>query len=223
MREQDPRPLLDAVGLPPGVDDRLAAQLRFLVEIDKLKAVLRASPLAGADRWENSAEHSWHLAVAVLVLAEHAVEPVDLARTVELVVLHDLVEVYAGDTVLGDVAAERDQAERERAAADALFPLLPADLAGRFRARWDEFEARSSPEARFAKALDRFVPLLHSWVAAGGTWRRHGATADGLRARTAAIDDAAPTLAGARDALLAEAARRGWTADPDGDPDGPGR
>lgn len=209
-----PEPLLDLVGLPAAVDPRVAAQLRFLVEADRLKAVLRASPLAAVDRRENSAEHSWHLAVAVLVLAEHATGSVDVARTLELVVLHDLVEVYAGDTPLGDEAAMADQEEREAAAADALFPLLPPDQAERFRARWEEFEARATPEARFAKAIDRFVPLLHNWTNRGGTWPEYAATAEDVRRRTGAIDDAAPALAEVRDALVAEARARGWTADP---------
>lgn len=209
---EEPR-LIDAVGLPAGIDARLAAQIGFLVEVDRLKAVLRASPLAAVDRFENSAEHSWHLAVAVLVLAEHASEPVDTGRTLELVVVHDLVEVYAGDTPLGDEAAMADQEEREQAAADRLFAQLPPDQEAYVRARWDEFEARRSPEARFAKAVDRFVPLLHNWMARGGTWPEYATTADDVVRRTSAIDDAAPALAAARDALLTEARVRGWTAD----------
>lgn len=210
--DPDPR-LIDAVGLPAVIDARLAAQIGFLVEVDRLKAVLRASPLAAVDRRENSAEHSWHLAVAVLVLAEHASEPVDLGRTLELVVVHDLVEVYAGDTPLGDEAAMAGQEERERAAADRLFAQLPPDQEAHVRARWEEFEARRSPEARFAKAVDRFVPLLHNWMSRGGTWPAYATTVDDVRRRTAAIDEAAPALAAARDALLTEARARGWTAE----------
>ena len=139
--------------LPDAIGGRLREQLVFLAEVDKLKTVLRQSPLAAADRRENDAEHSWHLALMVSVLAEHSDEPIDVGRTVELVVLHDLVEIYAGDTPLYDDAGRESQQEREEAAADRLFGLLPADQAARFRGLWDEFESRGSPEARFAKAV----------------------------------------------------------------------
>ncbi|MFJ5924564.1 HD family hydrolase [Kitasatospora sp. NPDC092948] len=209
----EPRPLLvDRTPFPAdGIDERLRAQLTFLVEIDRLKTILRQSPLAAADRRENDAEHSWHLAMMVTVLAEHADEPIEVGHTVQLVLLHDLVEIYAGDTPLYDTAAGVDQAERESVAADELFGLLPQDQALRMRELWDEFEERRTPEARFAKAMDRLQPLLLNWMAHGGTWRTPGVTADDVRARKAVIGDASAALWEAGRQLIDEGERRGWS------------
>src|SRR3954452_14952717 len=140
--------VVDRSPLPPGIEGRLAAQLTFIAEVDRLKTVLRASPLAAADRRENDAEHSWHLALMVLVLAEYAHEPIDVGHATELVIVHDLVEVYAGDSPVFDAAAVKGQREREAAAAARLFPLLPPGQAQEVRALWDEFEEGASPEAR---------------------------------------------------------------------------
>ncbi|WAL66148.1 HD domain-containing protein [Amycolatopsis cynarae] len=205
------RLLADTNPLPETIDARLRQQLSFLIEVDRLKTVLRQSPLAAVDRRENDAEHSWHLALMVVILAEHADEEIDVGRTVELVLVHDLVEIYAGDTPLYDVEMGVDQAEREVVAAEALFGLLPADQATRLRARWDEFEARRTPEARFAKAMDRLEPLLLNWMARGGTWRTPGVTADDVRARKAVIGDASASLWAAGRELIDEGERRGWS------------
>src|SRR3954447_22245695 len=147
--------LVDRTPFPDDLDGRLREQLTFVVEVDRLKAILRQSPLAAADRRENDAEHPWHLAMMVLILAEHPDEPIDVGHTVQLVLVHDLVEIYAGDTPLYDDVAGTDQREREVAAADELFALLPGDQAAKVRALWDGFEERRTPEARFAKAMDR--------------------------------------------------------------------
>jgi len=202
--------LADRAPFPDGLSPRLRDQFTFLIEIDQMKAVLRRSPLVAAERRENDAEHSWHLAMMVLLLAEYADEPVDVARTVELVLVHDLVEVYAGDTFIYDPAAVAGQRDRELAAADRLFALLPADQAARVRARWDEFEDRRTPEARFAKAMDRLQPMLLNWMARGGTWRSPGVTADDVRARKALISDASTVLGDAALRVIDEGERRGW-------------
>jgi putative hydrolases of HD superfamily len=197
---------------PLPVDGRLGRQLAFLIEVDRLKTILRASPLAAVARRENDAEHSWHLALMVLVLAEYADEPIDVGHTVRLVVVHDLIEIYAGDTPLYDDTLRLDQVERELAAADRLFGLLPADQAREFRALWDEFEARQTPEARFAKAIDRLEPNLLNWMAGGGTWQTPGVTADTVRTRTAHIGDASTAIGEAMAALVGGATRNGWLA-----------
>jgi putative hydrolase of HD superfamily len=202
--------LVDSNPLP--VAGRLARQLGFIVEVDQLKTVLRASTLASAPRRENDAEHSWHLALMVLVLAEYADEPIDVGHTIRLVIVHDLVEIYAGDTPLYDDALRVDQVERELAAADRLFALLPAEQAVEFRALWDEFEARVTPEARFAKAVDRLEPNILNWMASGGTWRTPGVTVDTVRARTADIGRASAALGEVIDALVAGAEKNGWLA-----------
>jgi putative hydrolase of HD superfamily len=203
--------LADRTPFPHHLEGRLREQLTFLVEVDRLKAIMRQSPLAAAERRENDAEHSWHLAMMVVILAEHSDEPIDVGHTIQLVLIHDLVEIYAGDTPLYDGAAGADQRERELAAADELFALLPGDQARKVRALWDEFEARRTPEARFAKAMDRLQPLLLNWMARGGTWQTPGVTADDVRVRKAVIGDASATLWKAGRRLIDEGEARGWS------------
>lgn len=207
----DERPLSERDPFPGSIPERLRAQWTFLIEIDKLKTVLRQSPLTTAERRENDAEHSWHLAMMVLVLAEHSDEPIDAAHTIQLVVVHDLIEIYAGDTPLDDTEARRGQDERERAAADQLFPLLPADQAAYFRALWDEFEQRQTPEARFAKTMDRLQPFLLNWMAHGRTWQARGVRADDVRKRNeSVIGDASTSLWQATEKMINEVQRQGW-------------
>ncbi|WP_026197588.1 HD domain-containing protein [Sciscionella marina] len=208
--------LMEQNPLPEAISGRLRDQLAFIIEIDKLKTVLRQSPLAAAARRENDAEHSWHLGLMVVLLAEYANEPIDIGHTVQLVIVHDLIEIYAGDTPLH--MADDGQQERERAAADELFAILPADQGAAIRALWDEFEARETAEARFAKAMDRFQPILLNWMAKGGTWEAHGASVDKVLGRTAAIEDGAAVLGQAREQICAESVRRGWLAPEPADP-----
>jgi putative hydrolase of HD superfamily len=187
------QPLIDpaAAALP----ERLARQLRFVRELDRLKGVLRRTSLVDRSRRENSAEHSWHLATMALALGEHAPPGTDLARAVELLLVHDVVEIDAGDTFAFDVAGNAGKAAREAAAAARLFGLLPEDIAREFRARWDEFEANATPAARFANALDRFQALVQNdAVGDGGTWRAHGLTRAVVLRRMAPIEDGAPAL-----------------------------
>jgi putative hydrolase of HD superfamily len=203
--------LADKTPLPGDLDERLREQLIFLIEVDQLKTIMRQSPLASVQRRENDAEHSWHLAMMVVILAEYSDEPIDVGHTVQLVLVHDLVEIYAGDTPLYDSAAGVDQEDREAVAADELFALLPGDQAGRLRALWDEFEERRTPEARFAKAMDRLQPLLLNWMARGGTWKTPGVTADDVRTRKALIGDASTSLWEAGQRLIDEGEARGWS------------
>src|SRR5690606_13001631 len=142
--------------------DRLQAQLAFLLEIDRLKRILRRTSLVGGDRRENSAEHSWHLAVMAMILAEHANEPVDALHVLKMLLVHDIVEIDAGDTFAYDVQANQDKEAREQAAAERIFGLLPADQRDEIRAMWEEFDARVTPEARFANAMDRLMPALQN-------------------------------------------------------------
>ena len=153
-------------------------QITFLLEADRLKTVLRQSTLTDRSRRENSAEHSWHLALMALVLAEYALPGLDLQRVLTMLVLHDLVEIDAGDLFAyapPDALARQELAER--AAADRLFGLLPPGQSERFRGIWDEFEERVSQEAKFARAMDRLQPMLINMVTGGGTWLAHGVTA----------------------------------------------
>lgn len=157
-------------------DVRLEHQMAFLLEIDKLKLVQRKNWVGDGSRRENTAEHSWHIAVMALVLAEYADGSVDLGRVVELLLVHDLVEIHAGDTFLYDAQANQGKQGREQLAAQVLFSMLPEPQAAQFRARWDEFEAKATLEARFAAAIDAFQPMLQNWAVQGGSWRENGVT-----------------------------------------------
>jgi putative hydrolase of HD superfamily len=176
------------------MSDRLAQQIAFLLEADKLKAVLRRTPLTDASRPENSAEHSWHLVLAAMVMREHALVELDLLRVLEMLTVHDLVEIDAGDTFAYDARHLGTKAEREQAAADRIFALLPRDQGVRLRARWEEFEAHETPEARFANALDRLQPLLQNACAGGGSWRDHEVTREQVLRRMDPIRSTMPDV-----------------------------
>jgi putative hydrolase of HD superfamily len=174
---------------------RLEQQMTFVAEAGLLKGVLRQTMLTRPARRENSAEHSWHLAVMALALGDYAPPGTDLARVTAMLLVHDLVEVDAGDLfVYADAADQARQEAAERAAADRIFGLLPADQAASARGLWDEFEERRTAEARFARALDRLQPMLANIQADGGTWREHGITADQVLAKVALIEDGSPEL-----------------------------
>jgi putative hydrolase of HD superfamily len=173
----------------------LSQQLLFLREIDRLKGVVRQSPLLDRSRRENSAEHSWHLAMYASILHEYADAPVDTARVIQMLLLHDIVEVDVGDTPIHAGNSRELQAEREAVAAHRLFGLLPAGQGSELLALWREFEAGESADARFAKALDRFQPLLVNVFTGGGTWTESGVSLEDVVARYGpAIRTGAPRL-----------------------------
>jgi putative hydrolases of HD superfamily len=197
--------------------DRLARQLAFVLDVDKLKSVLRRGYVADGSRLENTAEHSWTLALMAVVLAEHADEPVDVAEVLRMVVLHDIVEVDAGDAYVYDDAARAAAAEREQQAAVRLYGLLPPDQAQELHALWHEFERGDSAEARFARSLDRFAGFLLNHASDGRSWRENGITADRVHARNAVVGDGAPALWGEVQRRLSDAVARGLLdADPPG-------
>ncbi|MDR3436810.1 HD domain-containing protein [Telmatospirillum sp.] len=191
--------------------DRLQNQIAFILEIDKMKTILRQNvPITEPHRQENDAEHSWHLAMMALLLAEHADEPVDVARVVSMVLIHDVVEIDAGDTFIYDDKAQQDQVERENKAADRLFGMLPADQASYYRALWDEFEARVTADARFARAIDRLQPVLLNVATKGLRWRVHGVTADRVLARNKVIGDSSEKLWDYLQGLVARMVSEGY-------------
>jgi putative hydrolase of HD superfamily len=162
---------------PNDAASRLARQVEFILEVDRLKEVFRQTILTGSRRQENDAEHSWHLCLCVIVLAEHANVPdLDVLRVLKMVILHDLVEIDAGDTFAYDAAGMVGQHERETVAAERIFGLLPPDQGAEFRALWDEFEEKRTPESRFAAAVDRFQPMLLNVHTEGHAWNQHGVT-----------------------------------------------
>jgi putative hydrolase of HD superfamily len=189
--------------------DRLAAQLAFLLELDKAKTIFRRSYLTDGSRHENDAEHMWHLAMFVLVLAEHAGEPIDVTKVLKMVLVHDIVEIDAGDVFVYDEAAHATKATLELAAAERLYGLLPPDQGAELRALWDEFEEKVSPEARFAAAVDRLQPLLLNLSTQGRSWREHGITADRVLALNARIGLGSPTLWAHVEGLLHQAVADG--------------
>ncbi len=193
--------------------NRLEQQIRFTGEIGKLKGVLRQTMLAGPARRENSAEHSWHVAAMAVTLGEHAPPGTDIGRVTAMLLLHDLVEIDAGDLfVYADEAQQARQEAAERAAADRIFALLPPDQAAGLRGLWDEFEERRTPEARFARGLDRLQPMLANFTAGGGTWTEHGITADQVLAKVQLIEDGSPALGRYARDLVERAVRDGLLA-----------
>ena len=184
--------------------------MSFVAEAGLLKGVLRQTMLTSPARRENSAEHSWHLAVMALALGDYARAGTDLGRVTAMLLVHDLVEVDAGDLFAYASAADQARQEAaERAAADRIFGLLPADQAVSARALWDEFEERRTAEARFARALDRLQPMLANVQAGGGTWREHGITAGQVLAKVALIEDGSPELGRYARDLVEQAVRDG--------------
>lgn len=157
-------------------NERLGQIVDFCRLIDKEKFIQRRTYLTDGKRLENDAEHAWHMAVMALLLSEYSNEPIDLLKVVSIVLIHDLVEVYAGDTFAYDIEGLKTQKERENAAAEKLFSALPEDLAVKFRSLWDEFEAWETPEARFAHSLDNFQPLMLQAATDGLSWAKEGRT-----------------------------------------------
>ncbi len=195
--------MIEAVG-------RLGEQLRFITEIDKVKQVLRKTVVLDASRRENDAEHSWHLAVMALTMQEHAAEPVDLVKVIKMVLIHDLVEIDAGDTFAYDEVGALDKEERERKAADRIFYLLPKDQAAEIDALWTEFELRESPESKFAAAMDRFQPLLHNYLTEGVAWKKHGIRKSQVIERNKHIAEGSPALWDYAQLIIDDSVTRGY-------------
>jgi len=192
--------------------ERLGRQIRFLVEMDRLKSILRRTFVIGTDRYENSAEHSWQLPLAAMILAEHANEPIDVPHVLKMLLVHDIIEIDAGDTYAYDEVGAIDKLEREEQAADRIFGLLPPDQAVEIRALWDEFEAGETPEAQFANAVDRVIPLLHNYYTRGRSWQEHGITRDQVMVRNRPVPDASSTLAALVREIVDDAVERGYLA-----------
>lgn len=192
------------------IDSQLSRRLRFLLEADRLKTVLRGSRIADGSRRENTAEHSWHIALFALLLASHAAKPVDPLRVVSMLLIHDLVEVDCGDTPLFDAEGAASQHEREAAAADRLYGLLPPEDAAAYRSLWDEFERAETDDARFAKAIDRLQPIILNHAVGGGTWADYAVDEARERALTCSISEGSPMLWSVAEAIIGDAVARGW-------------
>ena len=198
-------------GIRPIDSMRFKSQIEFILEVDKLKQILRRTTLLDRSRQENSAEHSWHLALIVLVLSEYVeADNLNLLRVIKLLLTHDLVEIDAGDTYCYDESGIQDQKERETRAADRIFNILPEDQAKSFRGLWDEYEDRKTPESRFANALDRFQPLLYNYFTQGHSWRQHGIQKKQVLARMQPVEEGASLLWDYVTALIDDAVEKGF-------------
>lgn len=188
---------------------RFTEQIKFLVEMDKMKNIYRRTRVLHEDRSENDAEHAWHLAMLALVLSEYANEPVDLKTVLATVLIHDVVEIDAGDTYAYDTEGYTTKEAREKAAADRLFGMLPEDQGTYLRRLWDEFEAQSTPEARFANSLDRVQPLLLNYCKHGETWVQNGIRREQVEARNQPTYDGSKVLGDLAMELIRRAAEEG--------------
>ena len=194
--------------------NRLRKQIQFILEIDKLKKIVRQTPLTDRSRKENDAEHSWHIALMAVLLIEHAGEKtIDMLHVVTMLLVHDLVEIDAGDTFCYDEAGNADKLDRETKAADRIFNLLPDDQAAYFRSLWDEFEAKDTAESKYAAAMDRLQPLLHNYKTKGGTWKEHQVPKDQVIKRNHPIADGSPFLWEYAAGLIDDAEDKGFLSD----------
>lgn len=193
------------------MNQRLQQQLNLVLELDRLKSVLRRTRIQCAeDRLENSAEHSWQVAMMALVMQEHANEPVEISRVLKMLLMHDMVEIDAGDTFVYDAAASKEQAQKELAAAERLFGLLPDDQAGELFSLWSEFEAAESADAKFAKALDRLIPMMLNFNNQGIGWRENNVTRQQALTVNRRIDDGSHTLWEYAQQMIEQATENGW-------------
>ncbi len=196
------------------ISERLRNQLDFIIEVDKLKRILRQTLVTVDRTHENDAEHSWHLALMTLLLSEYCNDTdLNMIKIIKMVLIHDLIEIYAGDTFCYDYEAGKDKKERELAAADRIFSFLPTDQALDFRITWDEFEETQTPEARFAAAMDRLQPLLLNFNTEGESWRTHGVTRSQVIERNKHIENSSASLWKFASWLIDESVKRGYLMD----------
>ncbi|MBP3950439.1 HD domain-containing protein [Bacillus suaedae] len=194
------------------MDDRLMKQIEFIVEIDKLKSIYRQSFIMDGSRQENDAEHTWHLSMMAIILLEHANESLSIVRVLKMLFIHDIVEIDAGDTFAYDTTGYLDKFEREKAAAERIYGLLPIDQRDELFALWIEFEEGNTAEAQFAAAVDRLQPLLHNFYTEGKSWRKHGITREMVLDRNKHIALGSKKLWNYAQKLIDEAVEKGYLA-----------
>ncbi len=193
-----------------GCGERLTKQLSFSVEIDKMTAILRRTLLTDKSRRENDAEHSWHIAVMALLFKEYATEEPDIGHVVKMLVCHDLIEIYAGDTFAYDAEANIGKAERENKAADRLFAQLPEEQGAEIRKLWEEFDGMSTTDSKYANCMDRLQPFLHNIMTDGHTWKNGGAKRSQVEERIGIIRDFMPQVYEWMKYSLDESVKKGW-------------
>ena len=189
--------------------DNLLKQIAFIKEIDKLKYIQRKTRLFNSDRHENDAEHSWHLAMMTIVLAQHSDQPIDVLKVLKMVLIHDIVEIDAGDTFIYDTAKNHTNTDEERLAAERIFRLLPKEQADEFIDIWEEFEAGITDDARFARTMDRLEPLLQNTSNNGGTWAEFDVPYEQVYNKKIVIKDGSKTIWNFAEGLLNESVEKG--------------
>ncbi len=199
-------------------ESRLQKQMDFIIEADKLKQIYRQNFLTDGSRYENDAEHSWHLALMCMLLSEYAhVKGLNVLKAMKMALIHDVVEIDAGDTYCYDLESEKDKPEREQRAADRLFGILPKDQAQEWRQLWEEFEARQSEEARFVAALDRLQPLLCNYLTKGRSWQVHGIKKEQVVSRNKSINEGSKELWQFAESIINDAVEKGYLNNSDGE------
>lgn len=176
------------------INSRLVKDMEFIVEIDKMKKVLRQTSVIGIDQRENDAEHSWHIAIMAVILEEYSNEKIDILKVIKMLLCHDLVEIYAGDTFCYDVKGNEDKRERELKAANRIYGMLDRDKGQELRDLWDEFEAMETPEALFAASMDRIQPMLSNYHNGGGTWKKYNVEKENIYKRMSPVEKSSDDL-----------------------------
>jgi putative hydrolase of HD superfamily len=191
------------------LNDRLLKDIEFIVEIDKMKSILRQTSLIEEDRREDDAQHSWHISVMTMVLNEYANEEIEEKKVIKMLLIHDLVELYAGDTFCYDKKGNEDKREREVMAANKIFGMLKEEKALHFRELWDEFEEMETPEALFAASMDRLQPMLSNYYNGGGTWKKFGVEKEAIYKRIAPVKKSSDKLWEFVEHMIEDAQSRG--------------
>ncbi|MBZ2175539.1 HD domain-containing protein [Schnuerera sp. xch1] len=192
------------------IKDGLKRDIEFIVELDKMKSILRQTNLIDKSRREDDAEHSWHISVMAMVLSEYANENIDVCKVIKMLLVHDLVEIYAGDTFCYDVEGNKSKKKRELEAADKIYGMLKEDKGQELRNLWDEFEEMKTKEALFAAAMDRLQPLFSNYYSDGGTWKKFNVTKAEVYKRIAPIEKASDELWEFTTNMIEDAIKKGY-------------
>lgn len=191
------------------INERLAKDIEFIVELDKMKSILRQTSIIGEDRREDDAQHSWHISVMAMILEEYTNERVDVCKVIKMLLTHDLVEIFAGDTFCYDKVGNQDKKEREDLAAEKIFGMLAEDKGKELRALWDEFEEMKTPEALFAASMDRLQPMLNNYHNNGGTWRKFNVAKEDIYKRIAPVKNSSDELWEFVEHMIEDAGKKG--------------
>lgn len=191
------------------IKERLLKDMEFIVELDKMKSILRQTSLINEDRREDDAQHSWHISVMAMVLSEYSNEKIDVCKVIKMLLTHDLVEIFAGDTFCYDKEGNNDKRERELIAAEKIFGMLEEDKGKELRALWDEFEEMKTPESLFAASMDRLQPMLNNYHNNGGTWGKFNVAKEDIYKRIAPLKKSSDEIWSFAEKMIEDAANRG--------------